>query len=150
MTWLDYCRWLNSPLIIRKMPVLATRLSNSTAGSIFDPPTKKTLTLVPRSRTADKLATELRDLISVCRENLQNAQELQKQYYDKHAKPRSYTQGEKVLLNSKYITTRQNCKLEAKFFGLFRVLHPVRNQAYKLKLPKKWRIHNVFHTSLLE
>ena len=23
-------------------------------------------------------------------------------------------------------------------------------QAYKLKLPKKWRLHNVFHMSLLE
>ena len=30
------------------------------------------------------------------------------------------------------------------------MLHPVSKQAYKLKLPKKWRIHNVFHVSLLE
>ena len=26
----------------------------------------------------------------------------------------------------------------------------MRKQAYKLKLSKKWRIHNVFHVSLLE
>ncbi len=31
-----------------------------------------------------------------------------------------------------------------------RVLHPVGKQAYKLELPKKWNIHNVFHMSLLE
>ena len=30
------------------------------------------------------------------------------------------------------------------------MLHLVGKQAYKLKLPKKWRIHNVFHISLLE
>ena len=40
--------------------------------------------------------------------------------------------------------------LEAKFIGPFRVLHPVRKQAYKLKLLKKWRIHAVFHVLLLE
>ena len=60
------------------------------------------------------------------------------------------TLAEKVWLNSKYIKTKQNCKLEAKFFGLFRVLHHVGKQAYKLKLPKKWKIYDVFYVSLLE
>lgn len=32
----------------------------------------------------------------------------------------------------------------------FRVLYPVRKQAYKLKLSKKWRIYNFFLVSLLE
>ena len=103
-----------------------------------------------KSKAADELATELRELTTVCRENLQHAQELQKQYYDKHAKPRSYAPGDKVWLNSKYIKTKQNCKLEAKFFSLFRVLHPAGKQAYKLELSKRWRIHDVFHMSLLE
>ena len=30
------------------------------------------------------------------------------------------------------------------------MLHPVGKQAYKLELPKNWRVHNVFHVSLLE
>ena len=53
-------------------------------------------------------------------------------------------------MNSKYIKTKCNRKLEAKFFRPFRVLHPVGSQAYKLKLPKRWRIHDVFHVFLLE
>ena len=53
-------------------------------------------------------------------------------------------------MNSKYIKTKQNQKLEAKFFEPFQVLYLVGKQAYKLKLAKKWRIHNVFHVSLLE
>ena len=40
--------------------------------------------------------------------------------------------------------------MEAKFFESFRVLHLVGKQAYKLELPRKWRIHDVFYVSLLE
>ena len=88
--------------------------------------------------------------MTVCQENLHHAQELQKQTHNKGVKPRSYAPGDKVWLNSKYIKTKRNQKLEAKFFGPFRVLYPVGKQAYKLELPKRWRIHDVFHVSLLE
>lgn len=45
---------------------------------------------------------------------------------------------DKIWLNGKYIKTKnQNCKLEAKFFGFFKVLYLVKNQAYKLKLSMK-------------
>ena len=30
------------------------------------------------------------------------------------------------------------------------MLHPVDKQAYKIELPRKWKIHDVFHVSLLE
>ena len=58
----------------------------------------------------------------VCWENLQYAQNLQKQAYNKNTKPKSYAPDDKVWLNSKYIKTKRNRKLEAKFFRLFRVL----------------------------
>ena len=58
--------------------------------------------------------------------------------------------GKKVWLNSKYFKTKQNCKLEAKFLDSFQVLHLVSKQTYKLKLPKKLRIYNVFHVLLLK
>ena len=103
-----------------------------------------------QSKSADELAEELRELMVVCRENLHHAQELQKRAHDKGVKTRSYAPGEKVWLNSKFIKTKRNRKLEAKFFGPFRVLHPVGKQAYKLELPRNWRIHDVFHVSLLE
>ena len=40
--------------------------------------------------------------------------------------------------------------MEAKFFGPFRVFYPVRKQAYKLELSRKWKIYDVFYVSLLE
>ena len=106
----------------------------------------------PRSRlkTADELLAELWKLMTVCRKNLYHAQELQKRAHDKGVKPKSYTSDDKVWLNSQYIKTKQNWKLEAKFFAPFWVLHLVSKPAYKLELSKKWRIHNIFHVSLLQ
>ncbi len=106
----------------------------------------------PRSRSysANKLAEELRKLMEVCCQNFLHAQDLQKRAYDKGVKSRSYAPGEKIWLNSKYIKTKRNKKLKSKFFGPFQVLHIVGKQAYKLELPAKQKIHNIFHVSLLE
>ena len=90
-----------------------------------------------QSKSADELSAELRELMIVCQENLHHAQELQKRAHDKGVKPWSYASGEKILLNSRYIKTKRNQKLEAKFFEPFWVLYPIENQAYKLELPKK-------------
>ena len=93
----------------------------------------------PRSKpkVADKLTKKLRNLMAVYRKNLQHVQKLQKQAHDKGTKPKSYAFSEKVWLNSKYIKTKCNRKLEVKFFRTFQVLHLVGSQAYKLKLLKQ-------------
>ena len=103
-----------------------------------------------RSKSADELSAKLRKLMIVCRKNLNHAQELQKRAHNKRVKPWSYAPNEKIWLNSKYIKIKCKRKLEAKFLGLFRVLYLVGKQTYKLQLLKKWRIHDVFHVSLLE
>lgn len=68
----------------------------------------------------------------------------------KSIKPYIYTPGEKIWLDSKHIKTKQIWKLKAKFFEPFRVFHLVGKQAYKLKLPARWKIHDVYHVLLLE
>ena len=88
--------------------------------------------------------------MTVCQQNLHHAYELQKQAHNKGVKPQSYAPVEKVWLSSKYLKNKRNHKVEAKFLGLFWVLHLVSKQAYKLKLLKKWRIHDVFNVSLRE
>ncbi len=103
-----------------------------------------------RSRSANKLAEELKELMKISCQNFLHAQELQKRAHDKGVKSHSYAPGEKVWLNSKYIKTKRNKKLENKFFGPFQVFHIVGKQVYKLELPTKWIIHNVFYMSLLK
>ena len=55
-----------------------------------------------------------------------------------------------VWLNSKYIKIKRNKKLKSKFFGSFKVRYIVKKQAYKLELPTKWKIYNIFQVSPLE
>ena len=111
---------------------------------------KEDINLRSRSKAAIKLTKKLKNLMAAYRENLQHAQKLQKRAHNKGTKPRGYTCSKKVWLNSKYIKTKYNWKLEVKFFGPFRVLYSVSSQTYKLELPKWWRIYDVFHVSLLE
>ena len=84
----------------------------------------------PRSifKSANELSTELQKLMTVYRKTFHHAQN-QKQARNEAVKPKSYALGNKVWLNSKYIKTKQNCKLKAKFFGPFQVLHLIGNQA---------------------
>ena len=80
---------------------------------------EKKLNLRSQSKSVDKLLEELRELIIVYCENFHHTQELQKQAHNKGVKPWSYAIGKKVWLNSKFIKTKWNCKLEANFFEPF-------------------------------
>ena len=101
-------------------------------------------------KLVDKLLAELTELIIVCHKNLYHAQELSKQANNKGVKSWSYVPGNKIWLNTKYIKTKRNQKLEAKFFKPFWMLYPIGKQVYKLKLLRKWKIHDVFYILLLE
>ena len=72
-----------------------------------------------KSYSANKLADMLRQLIEICCQNLLFAWELQKKTYNKRVKSCSYVHGEKIWLNSKYLKTKWNKKLEKIFFGHF-------------------------------
>ena len=73
-------------------------------------------------------------------------------YYDQHRQPQpEYQVGDQVMLNAKNIRTRRPTKkLAPKLYGPFRILAKVGTRSYRLELQDRWRIHNVFHASLLE
>jgi hypothetical protein len=55
-----------------------------------------------------------------------------------------------VWLEGKNLKTQYpTVKLAPKCFGPFKILERIRKISYKLELPPKWKIHNVFHGSLL-
>ena len=75
--------------------------------------------------------------MTVCWENFEHSHELQKQAHDKDVKLISYPPGNNVWLNSKYIKTKQEQKLKAKFFGLFGILYSIGKHDHKFELLKK-------------
>jgi hypothetical protein len=75
-----------------------------------------------------------------------------RRYADPHRRDNpTYQVGDLVMLNGKNIQTRRpSRKLDHKNHGPFQVERIVSPLAVKLTLPRKWKIHDVFHVSLIE
>ena len=81
----------------------------------------------------------------------QSVLESQAKYFNKKHKQQEFQRGELVLLSAKNLKQkRSNKKLSDKAIGPFRVRKRIGTQAYHLWLPPAYRIHPVFHVSLLE
>lgn len=58
------------------------------------------------SKTNNRLAIKLQNLLVVCHQNLYHVQKYQKQAHNKRNKPKSYVSGNKIWPNSKYIKNK--------------------------------------------
>ena len=62
----------------------------------------------------------------------------------------AYQEGDKVWLDARNLkTTHPTFKLAPKRYGPFLITRKISATTYALKLPSQWRIHPVFHASLL-
>ena len=70
---------------------------------------------------------------------------------DQNSIPSSqYKLGQQVWLDASHLKLpHQKAKLTPKHLGPFKITKEISLVAYQLALPANWRIHNVFHTSLL-
>ena len=74
-----------------------------------------------------------------------------RQAADQHRKMGEFNVGDLVLLNTRHIKFRQTPhKLQRGYIGPFQILQKTSKVAYKLELPENWKMHPVFHISLLK
>jgi hypothetical protein len=104
-----------------------------------------------RVPAATERARQMRDAHVTLAARWQEAQESQVKYQKKRQKRMEFKVGDQVLLSTKNLKLPgARKKLSARFVGPFQVRDLVGSQAYRLALPTSYKIHNVFHVSLLE
>ena len=87
----------------------------------------------------------------MARENLQRSVGLQQKYYDQRHRDLHYEVGDLVLLSTRNLRMKGTpAKLQCRFVGPFKIIEVIGQQAYRLTLPEDWKIHPVFHVSLLK
>jgi hypothetical protein len=103
--------------------------------------------------TSAAFVERLQSSLSFARKCLIAAQQRQKAFADQRRVEKVYKVGGKVLLSTKYLNLKHSessRKLLPKWIGPFEVVQIVGPVAYKLKMNPGWRVHPVFHVSLLE
>jgi len=94
----------------------------------------------------------MQDIHQQAKQTLENTRESMMKYYDrKGTEQPSIEVGDLGMLNAKNIRTkRPSKKMSPKLYGPFKVLEKKGSRAYKLEISPRWKIHQVFHVSLLE
>jgi hypothetical protein len=103
---------------------------------------------VSTTRTRVEEITKLRNQLY---KRLKKTRNNQAKYYDEKHVSRIFNVKNKILLNFRNIHIfRSSKKLDHKYYESFEIEELIEKQAYKLRLSHTFRIHNVFHVSLLK
>ena len=75
----------------------------------------------------------------------------QQMYYNQKHRAVEYQVGDLILLSTKNLKFKNvPAKLQKRFVGPFEITEKIGSQAYRVKLPDTWTMHDVFHVSLLK
>ena len=114
-------------------------------------PMANQLPRTPRNPAALDWLKEVQAALSRARQCLNAARDRQKMLADKRRSDVSFSVGDLVLLNTKNLKVTQGVrKLTPRWVGPFPITALIGPVAARLALPDGWRIHSVFHFSLLK
>jgi hypothetical protein len=130
----------------------ATDMSPFYANYGFHPTATNPAAVVPLNPASFAYGHWMHTIHGEARKVLEKTKEQMRRYADPYRKePPIYQVGDLVMLNGKNIQTRRpSRKLDHKNHGPFQIERIISPVAVKLTLPRKWRIHDVFHVSLVE
>jgi hypothetical protein len=130
---------------------LATDLSPFELNYGFSPHIDVTTSAV-KTLGAENYIANLKDAQEDTKAALTLTAKRMKQFYDtKASRIPTYTKGEKAWLSTKNLKVRQPArKFSAEWTGPYKILELIGERAVRLKIPRSWSIHNVFHILLLK
>jgi transposase InsO family protein len=130
----------------------ATGFSPFYANFGYNPRSAWGLEAEPKNPTATNYIKWIQEVHNSCKDSLITARERMGKYYDKRRQEAPpFKVGDLVLLDMRNIKKRRPAKkFDHKREGPFKIIKVISPTAYRLELPKRWKIHNAFHVSLLE
>ena len=141
-------------LVINSLPNVSTGFTPFYLNYGYEPVTPIQLLKGDEIANTESVAAFTRRVASdwkLARENLERSVQLQAKYYDKRHRDVSYKAGDLVLLSTRNLKLKGvPAKLQKRFVGPFQIIEVIGQQAYRLALPEDWKIHPVFHVSLLK
>lgn len=95
---------------------------------------------------------DLQQLWQETRKHLSQAAERQAKYANRHRAALEFEEGDQVLLSTNNLELQEisNKKLKPRWIGPYTIVRKISPVTYILDLPAHWRIHPVFHVSLLK
>lgn len=99
--------------------------------------------------SVEEFAKRMNEVMNRANENMRSAQLKQKEQADKNRREtQNWKVGDYVFVSTENF--RGFNKIKEKFIGPFKIIEKINDVSYKVELPAKYQVHNVFHSSLLK
>jgi len=98
--------------------------------------------------SVEKFVKRISEIMMQASETMKSAQDKQKEQADKNRRETpNWEVGDLVFVSTENF--KRFNKLKEKFIGPFKIIEKLSNVSYRIELPVKYQVHNVFHSSLL-